>query len=67
MMRAYFAPAFRMREYAPRRSVAEASGCSIAVPSGWLAAEAEAETPARAKRTQQTPTAIRVCLQILNV
>jgi hypothetical protein len=35
------------------------------VPSGWLAAEAEA--PARAKRTQQTPTAIRVCLQILNV
>src|SRR6188474_668639 len=66
MMRTYFAPAPRMRGYAPRRSLSDASGCSIAVSSGWVAAEAE-PAPTRAKRAQQRATAIRVCLQIRNV
>src|SRR6185312_1283745 len=66
MMRTYFAPAPLIRLYAPRRSVSDASGCSIAVSRGWVAAEAE-PAPTRAKRAQQRATAIRVCLQIRNV
>ena len=55
-----------MRGYASRRSSSDASGCSIAVASGWEAAAAE-PAPRRATRTQQATTAIRACLQIVNV
>src|SRR6185503_8708186 len=66
MILTYFAPEALMRGYASRRSSSDASGCSIAVASGWEAAAAE-PAPRRATRTQQATTAIRACLQIVNV
>src|SRR6185503_352620 len=66
MILTYFAPEALMRGYASRRSSSDASGCSIAVASGWEAAAAE-PAPRRPMRTQQATIAIRACLQIVNV